>query len=362
MQKKTYPMSDIQGDGVTNVLDVLELKHYLIYGDDTSTSGDSTTGNTSSGDSNGNSNSSNTTTTTPVANSTYITLNSNPQTSVVQSNGLNIYYTDTDFRMSSSDLNELTTLLNSVSYSKGFVLYDINTNAYISHNSGTYYPVASTVKAPFVLSCLQSVDRGEHTLDETMQYASKYYSGGTGVIKNTAYGTTYRLQTLMRYTITVSDNAGYYMLQDHFGYTNYNNFLASLGNRVTIDGNSIKWGKTSAMDSMRNWTQIYNYIANDNPNSELFAGWLESTTNSCIRDALGSKYTVANKMGWQYNTCCHDQAIVFANTPYILIIMTSGDAYANNQNFIKNLATKLDDIHTKYESYVGVGSNVSTLK
>ncbi len=127
-------------------------------------------------------------------------------------------------------------------------------------------------------------------------------------------------------------------------YLKYNQFLSSLGNKVTIN-NYVKWGQTSAIDSMRNWTQIYNYILGKKPNSEYFKNILQSTTSSCIRDALGNKYKVANKMGWQYGECCHDHAIVFDKNPYILIIMTNGDAYDNNQKFIQKIALNLDEIH-----------------
>ncbi len=154
-----------------------------------------------------------------------IILSLNPDTEFIKSNGINICYASTDFRMSDKSLNELTALLNSVSYDKSFVLYDINSGGIIGYNYETYFPVASTIKAPMVLTCLQSVDRGEHSFDETIKYSSSFNSSGSGIIKNSSYGTVYSLEEIMEYTVTVSDNVGYYMLQNHFGYAQYGGML-----------------------------------------------------------------------------------------------------------------------------------------
>lgn len=253
-------------------------------------------------------------------------------------------YTNTDFRLEMADNGKLISLLKSVRYNKSFVLYDIESGAALSYNDSKYYPVASTVKAPFVMTCLNSIDAGEHSLDEKMTYTSKFYSGGCGTIKHSAYGTVYDLRSIIATTIVNSDNSGYYMLQNHFGYDNYNSFLTSLGNKATI-GKYVKWGQTSPADSLRNWAEIYNYTENGTANGDYMKELLTSTADSCIRSTLGERHAVANKMGWMFGTCCHDHAIVYDEKPYILIIMTDGDGYDKNQQYVGKLALMLDDIH-----------------
>lgn len=253
-------------------------------------------------------------------------------------------YSNTDLRLDMADCGRLISHLKSARYNKSFILYDIESGAALNFNDSRYYPVASTVKAPFVMNCLSSVDSGDHSLDEKMIYTSKFYADGCGTIKNSAYGTVYDLRSIVTTTIVNSDNSGYHMLQNHFGYENYNRFLTSLGNKVTING-YVKWGQTSPMDSLRNWAEIYNYTESGTKNGDLLKELLTSTTDSCIRSALGERHTVANKMGWMFGTCCHDHAIVYDEKPYILIIMTDGDAYDKNQQFVVKLALILDDIH-----------------
>lgn len=282
----------------------------------------------------------------------HIEFNRYPKLKRVSYNGQIITFGDTDFRLNDEQAERLSAVLNRAGYSKSFALYDINTGGFIGHNLNVYYGTASTVKAPTVLSCLKAVEDGQHSLDEKMTFSYNYSSiaGHGGVIETTPYGSVFSLEKIMEYTITESDNVGYYMLQDHFGYSVYNDFLKSLDNKVTIDG-SIRWGKTSAYDSMKNWIEIYNYINGDNENSELFQNMLENTTKSCIRDALGDKYKIANKMGWIYNQCCHDHAYVMSDSPYLMIILTNGDAYEGNEAFIRELAVVLDDIHMEYSKY-----------
>lgn len=253
-------------------------------------------------------------------------------------------YTNTDFRLELSGSGRLISLLKNVKYNKSFVLYDIESGAAISYNDSKYYPVASTVKAPFVMTCLRSVDSGEHSLDEKMTYTSKFYAGGCGTIKKSAYGTVYDLRSIITTTIVNSDNSGYHMLQNHFGYEDYNSFLTSLGNKATIN-KYVKWGQTSPMDSLRNWAEIYNYTESGTQSGDFLKELLTSTTDSCIRPTIGERHTVANKMGWMFGTCCHDHAIVYDEKPYILIIMTDGDGYDKNQQYVGKLALMLDDIH-----------------
>lgn len=253
-------------------------------------------------------------------------------------------YTNTDFRLEMADNGKLISLLKSEKYNKSFVIYDIESGAAFSYNDSKYYPVASTVKAPFVMTCLSSIDSDEHSLDEKMTYTSKFYADGCGTIKKTAYGTVYDLRSIITTTIVNSDNSGYYMLQNHFGYENYNSFLTSLGNKATIS-KYVKWGQTSPMDSLRNWAEIYNYTESGTPNGDFLKELLTSTTDSCIRPTIGERHTVANKMGWMFGTCCHDHAIVYDEKPYILIIMTDGDGYDKNQQYVGKLALMLDDIH-----------------
>lgn len=275
---------------------------------------------------------------------TPIKIDPNAQKNNVSFCGEIFTYTNTDFRLDMTNNGRLISLLKSVKYNKSFVLYDIESGASFSYNDSKYYPVASTVKAPFVMNCLSAIDRGEHFLLEKMAYTSKFYSGGCGTIKKSDYGTVYSLSDIITTTIVNSDNSGYHMLKSHFGYENYNSFLTSLGNKVTIN-EYVKWGQTSAMDSLRNWAEIYNYTESGTNNGDFLKELLTSTTDSCIRSALGQTHTVANKMGWMYGDCCHDHAIVYDEKPYILIIMTDGDAYDKNQQYVGKLALMLDNIH-----------------
>ena len=264
---------------------------------------------------------------------------------VVEYNGKEILYCNTSYRMDEETLGQIVSMVRKEPYISSFVLYDINTGATISYNEERYYPVASTVKAPFIMTCLRQIEEGKYSLDDTMVYAEEYKVKGDGIIKNEALGKEYTIKELMEHAIKISDDIGYLMLQGYFGYEYYNQFLKELGNRVTLDGNSIKWGQTSAIDSLRNWKEIYRYINSECENADFLAELLKNTNKSFIRNVMGDEYEIYNKMGWVRNQCCHDHAIIMDEQPYILIIMTMGDVGKENQKFIEELAVILNAVH-----------------
>ena len=264
---------------------------------------------------------------------------------VVKYNGKEILYSNTSYRMGEETLEKIVSMVRKEPYVSSFVLYDINTEATISYNENRYYPVASTVKAPFVLTCLWQIEEGSYSLEDTMEYVEEYKVKGDGAIKNEELGKVYTIKELMEHAIKISDDIGYLMLQGFFGHEEYNRFLKESGNRVSIDGKNVKWGQTSAIDSLRNWQEIYRYIHSEKDHAVFFAELLKSTNKSFVRNVLGDEYEVYNKMGWVRNQCCHDHAIVMDEEPYILIIMTMGDVGKENQKFMEEMAVILNAVH-----------------
>lgn len=257
---------------------------------------------------------------------------------------IKLVYNNTSYRIQNQMYSELCTMIRNEPYLSSFILYDINSKASVCYNESRYFPVASTVKAPFAMTCLWQIDEGLYSLDDTMEYTKEYKVSGTGTIKAEKLGTVFTIRELVEHAILVSDDIGYLMLQGYFGYENYNAFLKELGNRVTIGGGR-KWGDTSAEDSLRNWLEIYKYINSDSDNAAFFAELLKNTNKSFVRNALGSRYVVYNKMGWVGGQCCHDHALIMAEQPYVIIIMTMGDVREKNQRFMEKLAVILDRIH-----------------
>lgn len=259
----------------------------------------------------------------------------NTEKVTVKFDGKEIGYRSTSYRMSEETLEKIVSMVCKEPYVSSFILYDIYSEATISYNEERYYPVASTVKGPFAMTCLWQIEEGLCSLNDTLEDTENKGSGE---------GMNYTIKELIENTIVRSDNKGYYMLQEHFGYDYYNQFLLGLGNRVTI-GDGIKWGKTSAIDSLKNWKEIYAYITSDRENACFFADLLKRTNKGYIRNVIGKEYEVYNKMGWVSNQCCHDHAIVMDEEPYILIIMTMGDVGKDNQRFMENLAIILNEVH-----------------
>ncbi len=261
-------------------------------------------------------------------------------------NEISLAYSDDGIKLSRDDLSEISSIVKNAGYPMSFVLYDINTGMGIAYNENRYYSSASTVKASFVYSCLQQISDGAFSMQDIITLQEKHMtSAGPSGLTRSSLGKSFTVENLIERTIRVSDNIGYITLLDYFGVEEYRNLLKSLENKVTVGG-GVKWGTTSASDSLRLWLKIYDYLLAGEEYAEWFGSLLADTNKSFARDTLGDKYTIYNKMGWVYDQCCHEQALVMADNPYIVIVMTEGNVREENEKDMKALLTILDAIHT----------------
>lgn len=262
-----------------------------------------------------------------------------------------ITVTNSEFTLSQSRKNAIMKLINNYSNTCGFVMLDINSGGMVAYNADWYVPTASTVKAPYICYVLsQEIDTGNASLGELLTYQRRHYHTGSGVIQYASYGTKYSIKNIIEKILYYSDNVGYYMLQDRFGVTGYNNWLKSLGCKTFVNGTTVKWGKVSARDSAKIWVEIYNYI-NNGKYGDFFKEELTTTGYSPIRNVLGHVYTVANKFGGA-DVGWHDTGIVFkGKNPYILILLTDDSYLHPDYTFQKNMIKQLNAVHTEMVKY-----------
>lgn len=184
-------------------------------------------------------------------------------------------------------------------------------------------------------------------LNNTMLYESKYIKGSSKGMDTRKVGEAITLQDLMKYSLSVSDNTAHVMLVDYIGYNTLRDYGRSLGATAILSGvGGEKYGNQTASDTniylkrayeiMTN-TQVYDYgdllreyMSNDYQN-HLF---LENETN------------IAHKYG-SYSNYFHNIGIVFDQNPYTISILTL-HGKGNYKNIIKEVHTKINEIHLKF--------------
>ena len=249
-----------------------------------------------------------------------------------------------DIDVAESELAELTELLNTYSNQISFKAVSVDGTKGISYNSDGEYFAASAIKAPYLLYCYQQMDAGNGCLDEEMVYTSKYYSSGTGDIKDSADGTVYTLEEIMRRVIWNSDNSGYYMCADRWSKEGYNQLMEQIGcDRLKFPAHSIWVYDVKVDDFIIVWKSIYDYFETNTEHSKKF---YDSTTN-CKWSFFGSGIkdsVIAQKYGWTDEAYCDAGIIYGQNTTYILAVFTDSAGEDIDKSLVTKVVSRINTI------------------
>lgn len=248
------------------------------------------------------------------------------------------------YKLSSSRSSQLYNALNSLGGDAGYILYDIDSGSTVAYNANTYFGTASTVKMPYLLYCFRQMEDGSPDLDTVLTYQPSDYNGGSSWIKYQPFYTKYTIRRVIELIGDYSDNCGYYMMQDKFGYDGYNNFIKSLGCTPSVNSWQ-RWGYVSACDSAREWNNMWDYFKKGKYRT--FAKQVFSTSCAAnIRDQLGNRYTVYEKSGWT-DSLYNETALVSAKHPYIVICLSN----RTSAQRMRNVAEISESIHNDMWKY-----------
>lgn len=186
-------------------------------------------------------------------------------------------------------------------------------------NDNVHYPVASTIKIPFVIYIYQKIDSGEIDPETVLTYEKRHYFGGTGVIVEGDFGQQYTVAQLLELAITRSDNVAYEMLKDLTTWADFEAYLTEIGMTHVEDVRKSKQ-KICTESAGADGRLLAQYLTSGAGSVETFKEDLLQTRIKMIR----SQYPVYRKYGWA-NFSFHDIAYVDAPHPYVLAVLTNLD-------------------------------------
>lgn len=287
--------------------------------------------------------------------SMFLTVGKNTSDDVIERNKI-VVNSDNGFTLSPETEQAILNVINSAGKKVTFYITDpVNQNT-ISYNSQDQMFPASAIKAGMALLACKMVDAGLLNLDDQIEYKASQKSGGSGTIQYDPVGTKYTLREVIHRTINVSDNIGYYMLQDLVTKEKYDEMVGQLGCTYQI-GKWAKWGYMCAQDLNLVWQEIYN--SDRLEGEEMYHKTLngesidESEYSACAilnYELLVAKYNFLEN-AFPYD-CSHksgfnpegynDSGVVYAPSGnYIVSIMTQSTAYGNSTTF-KKIGEALD--------------------
>lgn len=215
-------------------------------------------------------------------------------------------------------LDELQNVIANSDFNMSFSYENMDTGSSISYNDTRRFATCSTIKTPFVASLLKSgIDLSEKVA-KTVNWSGDY-----GLAAKAKMGTEFTARQLIKYTIQRSDNTAYYNLVKHFGYTQFNNDLYSIGANYSL-GNSWIFTYCTSADMLKCYKEIYKYGEQTDRGKWLTELMTDTDVNRQIGKALDGKYKVSQKYGSDWSEKqYHDCAIVYADSPFVLCIFTN---------------------------------------
>ena len=241
-----------------------------------------------------------------------------------------------------SKINELNSVFSDNSLNISYYYEDLSSGYSLSYNSQAQSWAASVIKAPVVIYIYDLANKGIVDLDEKITYTPSYYAGGTGVIKNHKYYSTYSIRTLVEYAVKYSDNIAHRMLVKRFGMEDIKNYWRNLGSSTIFENGNL-FSNFNAIDGYIVMKQLYNFANSCDLGKELMDYFKAAKPNFIIGN---EENEIAHKYGWAQNIL-HDMAIVFDDKPYILVIF-SNRGQKTYDAFFNDVSKKVNEIHRNY--------------
>lgn len=137
--------------------------------------------------------------------------------------------------------------------------------------------------------------------------------------------------------ISVSDNTSHIELVDMIGINNLRSYGRSLGAKDFLTrSNNDYFGNTTVKDQIAVWKYLYQFVNNNSKGKELRQYFINSYCNYLLFDGIP---TTMHKYGY-YDIYYHDVGIVYADDPYIVVILTK-HGNDNFKSIVQDLSKKI---------------------
>ena len=190
---------------------------------------------------------------------------------------------------------------------------------------------ASIIKLPILACALEAVTAGELSLDEQITVTQQDIVGGSGNIQSRGAGVSYSIDELLHAMIAQSDNVAANLVIGRLGMDTVNETCAALGltqtvlARLMMDTDAQAQGRenyTSARDAAAVLQRLAAGTIATPELCERARGYLLAQEDARgIVEGVPGGVLVAHKTGSLANAQ-HDAAIVYAERPYVLAILT----------------------------------------
>lgn len=179
---------------------------------------------------------------------------------------------------------------------------------------------ASLLKLPLMVLMYKMSENGQ--LDLNTKYILKETDKvkGSGVLFTAKEGTEYSYRQLAEFMGRDSDRTAYKIIKDVIGESRLKNYLAEIG----MNNTNIETGAMTPGDFGKLFQKLWNNELVNLANRDEILGFLKNTIyEKWITAGVPKGTVVAHKFGQDMGVMA-DGGIVFANDPYVIVIMGDG--------------------------------------
>lgn len=236
------------------------------------------------------------------------------------------------------------------------------------HENDPFHP-GSLFKVPILMAYMRMTDDDADLLDRSFTFnppKDKALPPQNYVSESIEPGKTYTVRQLLRYAISHSDNNAYWLLTQHLNSTVLENMFIELGLGLPIPDESDNQLRTTAKSYSVFIKTLYNSAYLGKRRSEFAMSLLgESSFKEGFVAGLPPGTKVAHKFGeWDDGQTfeLHESGIFYIeNRPYLVTIMTRGDARAKLPAAVGNLTRTLYEALKNLDPAQEMGFNEPTI-
>lgn len=244
---------------------------------------------------------------------------------------------------SDKDLNELKYgLIKYIEKQRGrYGLYYINliTQEEFGINDKDKYIAASTTKLPMNMLLYREIEAERVDPKSILTYSERDFEFGTGVIKESDFGTLYTIREAARLSIVCSDNCAMNMIISLLGIDNIRQYMQGLGGTIYYGDDH----RTCPYDLAIYAAELYRFYEKSPDIAGVLIEDLQNTAwNDRINKFLPKKIKVSHKIG-NFPKVYNDVGIVFAFEPYALAIMSDNVEQETASDVIATISKMIYD-------------------
>lgn len=214
------------------------------------------------------------------------------------------------------------------------VVVDLTKGDSFGVNENEVMQAASLIKLPVMVSAYIEYEAGRFALDTKYTLKDSDKIGGSGSIQYKPAGTVYTYRQLLSYMGQQSDNTAFNIVRRKLTDTVIDKHMNDFGLRNT----SLDENMTTPSEVALLFKKLYDGSLITSKNRDELLGFMTKTIyEEHLAKGIPDGIQVAHKYGREVHVV-NDGGVVFADTPYVVVIMTDGVIEAEADKIFPDLS------------------------